>query len=61
MSLHFDSVAVGVTDAGILFDGDNRRCGRTRTVTEFFDGGVRARQVVVETEWVWELWCGLCV
>ncbi|MDP1917038.1 MAG: hypothetical protein Q8L14_12365 [Myxococcales bacterium] len=51
MSLHFDAVPAGVSDAGILFDGDNRRFGRTRTVTEIGDGGVRARQVVVETEW----------
>lgn len=51
MALHFDAVPVGVTDAGILFDGDQRRYGRTRTVTDIGDGGVRARQVVVQTEW----------
>jgi len=51
MSVHFDAVPVGVTDAGILFDGDQRRYGRTRTVTNIGDGGVRARQVVVEAEW----------
>jgi hypothetical protein len=51
MSLDFNAVPAGVTDAGILFDSENRRYGRTRTVTDVGDGGVRARLVVVQTEW----------
>lgn len=51
MALPFDAVPAGVFDGGILFDGDGRRYGRTITVTNVGDGGVRARQVTVTTEW----------
>lgn len=52
MALPFDAVAtVGTYDAGILFDAENRRFGRTMIITDVGDGGVRARQIVVRTEW----------
>ncbi|MBE2253923.1 MAG: hypothetical protein IAE78_30620 [Myxococcus sp.] len=51
MSMPFDAVPVGTFDAGILFDGDGRRYGRTRIISDIGDGGVRARRVVVNTEW----------
>lgn len=52
MVLPFDAVAIGVSDAGIIFDATNRRFGRIRTVTAAGDGGVRARQIVVQTDWL---------
>lgn len=51
MSLPFAAVPVGVFDAGIIFDGDRRRFGRRMIVTNVGDGGIQARQVVVQTEW----------
>jgi hypothetical protein len=50
-SLPFDAVSIGVFDGGIVFDSDGRRFGSRRTVTDIGDGGTRARQVVVSTEW----------
>jgi hypothetical protein len=48
----FDAVPIGTWDAGIILDADGRRFGRTMIVTAAGDGGVRARQVTVRTEWV---------
>ncbi len=46
----FNALAVGASDAGsILIDG--RRYGRIRTVTNISDGGTRAYQIVVVTDW----------
>lgn len=55
MALPFDAVPAGVWDAGVVVDRDGRRFGRIMTVTTVGDGGVRARQVVVRTEWREEL------
>ncbi|MDP3232068.1 MAG: hypothetical protein Q8N26_04790 [Myxococcales bacterium] len=52
MALPFTALPLGISDGGILSDGDGRRYGRTITTTEFGDGGTRARLVIVETDWV---------
>lgn len=51
MSMPFDAVPVGTWDAGILFDNDGRRFGRIMVVADVGDGGVRARQVTIRTEY----------
>lgn len=49
----FTALALGVSDAGtVTLDG--RRFGRIRTVTDIGDGGVRAYQIVVVSDWVEE-------
>lgn len=51
MAMPFDAIAIGVSDAGIIYDKDQLRFGLTRTVTDVGDGGTRARQVLVEATW----------
>ncbi|MDX2013608.1 MAG: hypothetical protein SFW67_25670 [Myxococcaceae bacterium] len=52
MSLPFAAFAApGVFDGGVLTDENGRRYTRTITVALAGDGGIAAREVVVETRW----------
>jgi hypothetical protein len=42
---------VGVFDGGVVTDENGRRFTRTITVTAAGDGGIAAREVLVETRW----------